>query len=59
MPPTNPIAFNADTMTISQVRQCAETLRTAFDQLENGATSEDIAAYLAQSRDYLARVWCK
>jgi hypothetical protein len=53
----NPIAFNPDTMTVSQVKQAVVTLRTLFDQLENGASAEDIANFLAQSRDYLAKVW--
>ena len=56
---TNPIAFNPETMTVSQVKQCAETLRSMFDLLENGASEDTIVGYLAQSRDYLTRAWRK
>lgn len=51
----NPIAFNPDTMTVSQVKKCAETLRAMFDLIDRDASPDDIAVYLKQSRDYFVR----
>ena len=38
----NPIAFNPDTMTVGQLKECAETLSQAFDSIDRGVDAENI-----------------
>lgn len=38
----NPIPFNPDTMTINQAKECVETLRTAFDQINRGVDPDTL-----------------
>jgi hypothetical protein len=54
---TNPIPFNPETMTVSQVTQCAITLRTMFDLIDRDASDADIANYVKQTREYLLARW--
>jgi hypothetical protein len=49
---SNPIPFNPDTMTVSQLKECAETLRMAFDGIARGVDAENIVHNLEQARDY-------
>lgn len=53
----NPIAFNPDTMTVSQLKFCAETLRSAFDQIDRGANEDTIVYYLGQARNQMLKQW--
>jgi hypothetical protein len=54
---SNPIAFNPDTMSISQVKRCVETLRTCFELLDRDAEAGHIKVYLEQTRDQMLKLW--
>ncbi len=54
---TNPIAFNAYTMTANQLKEAADTLRTLFDLIERGGTPEDVKNYVEQARDAMLKFW--
>lgn len=52
--PLNPIPFNPDTMTISQAKECADTLSTLFTAIERGSTTpEGIVHMLEQAREQM------
>lgn len=53
----NPIAFNPDTMTVSQLKECAETLSTLIHSVNRGNPPEDIVLYIAQARDHMNKKW--
>jgi len=53
----NPIAFNPDTMTLTQAKACCETLRTLYELLDRKADDADIALYVEQSRDFMVKNW--
>lgn len=53
----NPIAFNPDTMTVSQLKEAAETLRTVFDGIERGVDAENIVHNLRQTRAGMLNRW--
>ena len=52
----NPIAFNPDTMTVSQLKECAETLRTLFHALPT-TPPEGIVGQLEYVQDKMLRKW--
>jgi hypothetical protein len=54
---TNPIAFNAFTMTGYQMKECADTLRTLFNLLDRESTDEDVRIYVEQVRDSMLKKW--
>lgn len=49
----NPVAFNPDTMTVSHLKACADTLRNLFSNLDGSA--EDVKASLESSRDFMLK----
>lgn len=53
----NPIAFNPDTMTVSQLKECADALRTVFDCIARRVPAESIVHTLEQHRDLMTRKW--
>lgn len=53
---SNPIAFNPDTMTVSQLKECADTLRTLFHALPT-TPPEGIVGHLEQVRDSMVKRW--
>lgn len=53
----NPIPFAPDTMTVKQVKQCAQVLREIFDAIERDVDSDNIVFHLKQHRDQMLREW--
>ena len=53
----NPIAFNALTMTVRQLVDCANTLRTLFELLDRDPTDEDVRSYVEQAREHMRQTW--
>lgn len=54
----NPIAFNPDTMTVSQLKHCAETLRMLFDGIERDDVDDtNIVFHLKQAREHMLKNW--
>ena len=54
---TNPVAFNALTMTVRQLVDCANTLRTLFELLDRDPTDEDVRSYVEQAREHMRQTW--
>ena len=52
----NPIPFNPETMTVKELKECAETLRTLFQALPT-TPPEGIVGHLTQVRDEMLRRW--
>ncbi|ARK07517.1 hypothetical protein LAV_00142 [Sphingobium phage Lacusarx] len=50
----NPIPFNPDTMTISQMKLCAESLRTIFHAMPT-TTPEGIVGHLEHLQDTMLK----
>jgi hypothetical protein len=55
----NPIAFNPDTMTVRQLKDCAELLRLLFDGIEREVDDDNIIHHLAIARERWQKDWCK
>lgn len=54
----NPIAFNPDTMTVAQLKECATTLRTLFENIDRTVdTPEDVAHFVLNARDHMNKKW--
>lgn len=53
----NPIAFNPDTMTVSQLKECAETLRTLFQAMDHDNPPENITGQLEYVRERMIQRW--
>lgn len=49
----NPIAFNPDTMTVSQLKECADTLRTLFTMLDNEHHPMNVIGQLETVREQM------
>lgn len=55
----NPIPFNPDTMTVSQLKECAEALSTVFDQMRRGVSETVIIGHLEQTREHMTKNWTR
>lgn len=58
----NPIPFNPDTMTISQIKDCAEALSQLYDALDRGLDETDpnnVLFHMKRGRDALRKRWAK
>lgn len=56
--PKNPIPFNPDTMTVSQLKWCADTLHQLFDGVARDDAPDDrLLAYLRQAREWALQNW--
>ncbi len=53
----NPVRFSTVNMTVSQLMECADLLRTVFDALERGVDEANICRNLRQTRDSMSRRW--
>ncbi len=53
----NPIAFNPETMTVGQVKECTETLSMMFDMINRGSSPEDVFHRLDGARAQMLRKW--
>lgn len=51
----NPIAFNPDTMTVSALKYCADTLHTIFRAIDQENDPANIVAHLEDFRDQMLR----
>lgn len=57
--PVNPIPFNPDTMTVSQLKECAEVLSRMFDGIAREVPADNMMFHLKQARDDMANRWGK
>ena len=57
----NPIAFNPDTMTVSQLKECAETLRRFYGNLDRvdagDVDTQNFFFHFRAARDDMLRKW--
>ena len=54
----NPIPFNPDTMTVSQLKWCADTLRMLFDGVERPDVDDsNVMHHLRQAREWADKNW--
>ena len=55
----NPINFNAYSMSVNQLKDCADALRNMFEMLDRDASGEDLKGYAMQMRDHMRKTWRK
>jgi hypothetical protein len=58
----NPIPFNPETMTVKQLKECADALRIMFNMLNRGSGYDQHVSmfyHLVQIRDDFVNRWSK
>lgn len=53
----NPIPFNTETMTVSQLKEVADNMRTIFASVDRGVNAEDLVGHIESLRDFWIRKW--